>query len=727
MARSAEIPTFQAPAPEYNPDRAYAQADAFAAPGEAARRLGGAIARIGEGVEQIAAARAQQYGLDHWAEAMTQWQEEYQNGVEEARQSGQYQGFARRLRERMDADLQTRVDGAPDGMVAARLRRRFAVLGNQIAARAASFEHGMEIQDAQARLGTGLESLAKTVYRDPSLAAENYAFGKTLIDEAAGLGNLDPAQRRKVAREFGNTLWSAAINRGLEQTPFQTAGEIERGVFDDFLDLPTLERLRARGRPALADAAAERAIAGSTGGGPLAPPPPADATDAEIDIPLMAIIRRESGGNPNIGYGGVDVSGAPRDETGFPLWAGRMGPRGISHAAGLFQFQPDTWRPVAKRLGIADFSEASQWRVAREVYRREGERPWAASAGGGASLARMDASIDAMALAPDVAADAKARVRLRYNARETDALAQQRMAERAAKEAVRQAEDAVIADAFSDEPKITAQQIARDPRFAGDPAARLRMINLVQTRARAPAVDPAAAAQTVRRLTAEIAAGTISDPGPILDEYNKGNLTEAQFNFASKRLEDVRTDDGLRYSQAAERLIRGVGPMIDKSNPLAGRIDQSGKLMHEAFAFDLYQALAELRRRNAPRAEIAELLNPRTYVEHPERLTPYTKTMQEAVRDLAPKMQTGVPPARPVPPSLLAPPAAPVASAPIPPAPAGAPAPFVPRIIPLDDEPAAPVTSAPVPRAAVPGVLPRLPGESLFDYEKRSGGVGPGR
>jgi hypothetical protein len=32
MARSATIPTFQAPAPEYNPDRAYASIDAFSAP-----------------------------------------------------------------------------------------------------------------------------------------------------------------------------------------------------------------------------------------------------------------------------------------------------------------------------------------------------------------------------------------------------------------------------------------------------------------------------------------------------------------------------------------------------------------------------------------------------------------------------------------------------------------------------------------------------------------------
>jgi hypothetical protein len=52
--------------------------------------------------------------------------------------------------------------------------------------------------------------------------------------------------------------------------------------------------------------------------------------------PVMArIYQGESGGNPNALYGGGNF--------GFPNWAGRMGPAGISHAAGLAQDQPGTW------------------------------------------------------------------------------------------------------------------------------------------------------------------------------------------------------------------------------------------------------------------------------------------------------------------------------------------------------------------------------------------------
>jgi hypothetical protein len=108
-----------------------------------------------------------------------------------------------------------------------------------------------------------------------------------------------------------------------------------------------------------------------------------------FDVPdqLKRIGRRENKDqNPFLGYGGVDLSKAPLDKNGFPIWSGRMGPAGLSHAAGLYQIQPGTWGPIAGELGITDFSEGSQHRVAQELYRREGSAPWAASEGKGEAV-----------------------------------------------------------------------------------------------------------------------------------------------------------------------------------------------------------------------------------------------------------------------------------------------------------------------------------------------------
>jgi hypothetical protein len=167
----------------------------------------------------------------------------------------------------MDADFQQRIENAPDGVVKAQLRQRLGVFGQQIGARAATFEHGMEIRDTQAKLGTGLDRLAKSVYRDPTPAAENYAHGSVQIDEAARLGNLDPQQREKLKRVFGNALWGAYLDRGLESDPTGTAAAIQTGEFDQYLDLPTIERLRSRIKPAHGDALARGALSGITSGG----------------------------------------------------------------------------------------------------------------------------------------------------------------------------------------------------------------------------------------------------------------------------------------------------------------------------------------------------------------------------------------------------------------------------------------------------------------------------
>jgi hypothetical protein len=95
----------------------------------------------------------------------------------------------------------------------------------------------------------------------------------------------------------------------------------------------------------------------------------------------LALIRKyESRNRPNAGWGGktdVDLSGSPLDATGFPDWKGNPGPKGISHAAGLYQFEPAEWRKYAGPLGVHDFSPDSQTQVAKAVYGKEGFAPWA--------------------------------------------------------------------------------------------------------------------------------------------------------------------------------------------------------------------------------------------------------------------------------------------------------------------------------------------------------------
>lgn len=85
---------------------------------------------------------------------------------------------------------------------------------------------------------------------------------------------------------------------------------------------------------------------------------------------LEALAVGESDGRYDILCGG----GRFTDFSRFPEWSGVTGPAGTSHAAGKYQFEPATWKAMAVKLDLTDFSPASQdkaaWELAVEDYHR---------------------------------------------------------------------------------------------------------------------------------------------------------------------------------------------------------------------------------------------------------------------------------------------------------------------------------------------------------------------
>ena len=86
---------------------------------------------------------------------------------------------------------------------------------------------------------------------------------------------------------------------------------------------------------------------------------------------LSALALGETGNQSNAwteGVGGVNVSGLPTDQYGFPTWSGN----GSSHAAGAFQFQPGTWDQIASQYGLnfanPSDQQAGAWYYAQQQY-----------------------------------------------------------------------------------------------------------------------------------------------------------------------------------------------------------------------------------------------------------------------------------------------------------------------------------------------------------------------
>ena len=110
-------------------------------------------------------------------------------------------------------------------------------------------------------------------------------------------------------------------------------------------------------------------------------------SDPEQAAFLAAVRAGEGGSNYSIGFGGKDLSGAPRDVYGFPQWGGAVTSEGPTHAAGAYQFQPGTWKAVAAKYNLNFANPGDQdsgaWYNAQQKY---------SSNTGGRSL---DADLDA--------------------------------------------------------------------------------------------------------------------------------------------------------------------------------------------------------------------------------------------------------------------------------------------------------------------------------------------
>lgn len=207
--------------------------------------------------------------------------------------------------------------------------------------------------------------------------------------------------------------------------------------------------------------------------------------------------------------------------------------------------------------------------------------------------------------------------------------------------------------------KVTASAIAND--FSLTREARERMINIVERETR-----PAAAAKisndTANDLISRIRAPDgdprrITDLNPVYDAYEKGKLNKSDLKFVTEEFKNIRTPDGEELGRQQDEFIKSVRPMIDKSNPLLGKIDQSGGLQMYAFTLALKKKVDEYRKAGKDPRDLMDPSKP-DFMGSPAALSQFQKPLQQSLQDVASSLRTG--PAVPIsgaPPSASNPPA----------------------------------------------------------------------
>lgn len=203
-------------------------------------------------------------------------------------------------------------------------------------------------------------------------------------------------------------------------------------------------------------------------------------------------------------------------------------------------------------------------------------------------------------------------------------------------------ENEVIKNLTGDKPSVTAQQIGADPTLK--PEAKLRMLAFSERTAKA---EPLARVSHETLLTVmdrmnrpEGDPLRIDRADQITDIFNDGTMTKADYNFAIKQFNNAQSAEGQVLTKQKADFLTGVGPLIDKSNPLMGTIDQSGKQQLYRFQWFVAEQIDRYRQEGK---NPWDLLNPGKpdYLGKPETLAPFQKSIQESIQDQAKALTDG--------------------------------------------------------------------------------------
>lgn len=167
-------------------------------------------------------------------------------------------------------------------------------------------------------------------------------------------------------------------------------------------------------------------------------------------------------------------------------------------------------------------------------------------------------------------------------AQRVDQVRQRELAKQQAQDVSLKAENQIIENLTSNKPHVTAEMIGSDPSLLPD--AKIRMIKFAAEVAKP---DPAAQVSHDTLLNVMERMGLPEDnplridkASQITDVFNAGNLSKADYNFALKQFNSAQSAEGQNLSKVTGDFLAGVKPLIDRSNPLMGRIDQTG---HQKF------------------------------------------------------------------------------------------------------------------------------------------------
>ncbi len=247
-----------------------------------------------------------------------------------------------------------------------------------------------------------------------------------------------------------------------------------------------------------------------------------------------------------------------------------------------------------------------------------------------------DGNVVLSALSPDQRNALLDHATRQQQARAADAVIAAHRKAQQLRQASDQAEHDIIDNLFSAHPTVTADDIANNPQLNHD--ARVNMLALADRTAQP---DPTG---TSSNITARILLDRIRmpdgdpakivSPAPIYAAYVRHQIGKDDFLFVRRELLQSSTSEGENLLARKQAFLRSIDHTIDRSDPLTGNVDDSGRLQMYRLERDLDRKIDEYRK--AAKNPL-DLFDPSKsdYVGKPESLLSYRTSLDQQAEDAA--------------------------------------------------------------------------------------------
>lgn len=191
------------------------------------------------------------------------------------------------------------------------------------------------------------------------------------------------------------------------------------------------------------------------------------------------------------------------------------------------------------------------------------------------------------------------------------------------------------------EGKLTPQQVLQSNLDPTGENSKEHWLNVIRTRAKEVLEKPVRTQPSeFSKVLTGIRSGEITSETEIEKYYtHKRTVSWDDVKELRRELQEFRTPEGERLNKVKDSFLKGMKPQIDKSNPMMGRIDQTGAAQFYNFEHYVNQRIAQERKKDG--GDVYSLFDPQSPNYLGKAVSQFQRSLQDSADELARGLRRG--------------------------------------------------------------------------------------